>query len=202
MEKTLREAAEDAVHEPLLDRAREGPARSSAWRRSLMSCKKLLGIKGNETGKPSGLPGNWPNPGPEDIAALPNRVVKVGEEQDHYFSDNFVKTSKYEVYNFLPRFLMEEFNPKQKMANVYFLIVACLQTVPQITNTFGIPTTLMPLTFVVVVDAVFAILEDMARHRADEAANSSVTRRLNRETNTFEDCTWYECKSSRPSGML
>lgn len=157
-----------------------------------MSLKKLLGIRGNETGRANGLPGNWPAPTPEDMAALPNRVVKVGQEQEYYFSDNFVKTSKYEVYNFLPKFLMEEFNPKQKMANVYFLIVACLQMVPQITNTFGIPTTLMPLTFVVVVDAVFAILEDMARHRADQAANSSVTRRLNRETNTFEECAWYE----------
>jgi len=37
---------------------------------------------------------------------------------------------------------MEEFNPFTKMANVYFLMVAVMQTIPAISNTFGVPTTL------------------------------------------------------------
>lgn len=45
------------------------------------------------------------------------------------------------------------------MANVYFLVLASLQTVPEITNTFRVPTILLPLSLVVIVDAVFAILE-------------------------------------------
>lgn len=38
-----------------------------------------------------------------------------------------IRTSKYEYYNFLPRFLWEEFNPATKIANVYFLFIAVLQ---------------------------------------------------------------------------
>lgn len=54
---------------------------------------------------------------------------------------------------------MEEFHPRRKMANAYFLVLASLQTVPEITNTFRVPTILLPLSVVVIVDAVFAILE-------------------------------------------
>lgn len=54
---------------------------------------------------------------------------------------------------------MEEFHPRRKMANVYFLVLASLQTVPAITNTFQVPTILLPLSAVVIVDAIFAIIE-------------------------------------------
>lgn len=40
---------------------------------------------------------------------------------------NMVRTSKYKWYNFLPKFLWEEFNPASKVANVYFLFIAGLQ---------------------------------------------------------------------------
>ena len=40
---------------------------------------------------------------------------------------NMVRTAKYEYYNFLPKFLWEEFNPATKIANVYFLFIAALQ---------------------------------------------------------------------------
>ncbi|CAN0218022.1 unnamed protein product, partial [Phaeothamnion confervicola] len=43
------------------------------------------------------------------------------------FRGNFVKTSKYEFHNFLYKFLWEEFNPRYKIANVYFLFIAVLQ---------------------------------------------------------------------------
>lgn len=54
---------------------------------------------------------------------------------------------------------MEEFHPRRKMANVYFLVLAALQTIREISNTFGVPTILIPLSIVVLIDAVFAILE-------------------------------------------
>ncbi|CAM9633123.1 unnamed protein product, partial [Discosporangium mesarthrocarpum] len=66
---------------------------------------------------------------------------------------------QYTVLDFLPKFLMEEFHPRKKMANVYFLVLAALQTIPSITNTLGVPTILLPLCIVVIVDGVFAILE-------------------------------------------
>ncbi|CAN0077729.1 unnamed protein product, partial [Ectocarpus fasciculatus] len=103
-----------------------------------------------------------------------------------------VRTAKYEYYDFLPRFLWEEFNPATKIANVYFLFIAALQVIPSITNTFGIPLMLLPLFFVVCVDAIFMIFEDIARHRADKHANSSLTRAWDRRSGDFKYIAWKE----------
>ncbi|CAB1098406.1 unnamed protein product [Ectocarpus sp. CCAP 1310/34] len=92
-----------------------------------------------------------------DVAQRPNRVVVINAEQETEFASNMVRTAKYEYYDFLPRFLWEEFNPASKIANVYFLFIAALQVIPSITNTFGIPLMLLPLFFVVCVDAIFMI---------------------------------------------
>ena len=117
---------------------------------------------------PPSTPKNFPNHTTEDLKERPYRVIGVGKPQSYYFCDNFVKTSKYEIWNFMPKFLFEEFNPKTKLANIYFLIISCLQCVRAISNTSGVPTTLIPLSIVVIVDAIFQILEDVARHKADE----------------------------------
>ena len=162
-----------------------------APKKSRMSMKAFLGLGGKEE-RPSSLPRNWPNPTAADLEERPKRCIKIGSEQEFYFRNNFVKTSKYEIFNFVPKFLFEEFNPKSKIANCYFLAIAALQVIPQITNTGGYPTTLIPLTFVVVVDGIFAILEDIARHRADAEANSSMTTLFDPVTQEFIEVTWKE----------
>ncbi|KAG5183758.1 hypothetical protein JKP88DRAFT_198883 [Tribonema minus] len=128
----------------------------------------------------------------EDLEARPNRIVNINAEQDFEFCTNFVKTSKYEPYSFLPLFLWEEFNPRTKIANVYFLFIAVLQVIPSITNTFGIPTMLLPLVFVVAVDAVFMVIEDVERHRADRRANSSPTAVWDAAAGKFRAVSWSE----------
>jgi phospholipid-translocating P-type ATPase (flippase) len=75
------------------------------------------------TTKSSSLPANWPHPSQEDLDARPERVISIGSEQEFSFRGNSIKTSKYEWYNFLPKFLLEEFNPKTKIANCYFLLI-------------------------------------------------------------------------------
>lgn len=140
--------------------------------------------------KESSLPNNWPKPTAEDLQDKPNRIITVGGEQQYHFRDNFVKTSKYEWYNFPPKFLFEEFDPRTKIANCYFLLVSALQCIPAISNTFGIPTTLIPLLFVILVDGIFAIIEDYGRHRADKDANSSICDVYSPETRSFEPTKW------------
>lgn len=140
--------------------------------------------------KTRGTPKNWPNSSPEEVASLPYRKVSVGKEQQYRFCNNFVKTSKYEWYNFLPKFLFEEFNPTVKAANVYFLVIAFMQIVPAITNTNGMPTTLIPLLFVVIGDCVIMLREDLRRRAADKEANSSMTLRLNRARAQYESTIW------------
>jgi phospholipid-translocating P-type ATPase (flippase) len=130
---------------------------------------------------PPGLPRNWPRSSDADIEACPTRHVDINALQTFSFCPNLVKTSKYELSNFCPKFLMEEFNPRVKVANVYFLLISGLQCIPAISNTHGYPTTLIPLLIVVFINAVFQVLEDLTRHRADREANTSVTYRLSHQ---------------------
>lgn len=180
-------------------------------------------LSSSEGSKPPSLPRHWPRSTPEDLEASPKRVVMIGEEQTYSFCDNFVKTSKYELYSFLPKFLLEvhtseaghmchtcistamhplsllsfncllqEFNPKTKVANCYFLLIAALQCFKPISNTNGYPTTLLPLTVVVIVDGIFQVLEDISRHKADAEANASPTSRYNKQSQEFDNVCWYE----------
>ena len=133
---------------------------------------------GREGGSlPSGLPDKWPNHDEEDLKNHPNRTINVGKGQDYHYRNNFVKTSKYTFYflvwDFLPKFLLEEFNPRTKIANCYFFMISLMQMVPAISNTLGVPTTFFPLFVVVCVDGLFQIIEDLGRHKADKLANAS-----------------------------
>lgn len=150
----------------------------------------MFEVVSNTQKKETSAPKNWPNPTPEDLLAKPLRVINIGKEQDYIFPTNFVKTSKYEWFDFLPRFLMEEFNPKTKVANCYFLLIATLQCIPAITNTEGYPTVLIPLTFVVFVDGLFGAIEDIARHKADKIANSSFVELYNVQNSELVNTKW------------
>ena len=143
---------------------------------------------GNGNKLPSALPKHWPNPTEEAFAELPQRLIPIGKSQEFDFHSNFVKTSKYELYNFLPKFLMEEFNPRTKIANCYFGLIGGLQCIPQISNTQGMPTVYIPLTVVLAVNAMLQALEDIGRHRADAAANASSAMRWS--NGRFEEVEW------------
>lgn len=110
--------------------------------------------------------------------------------QHYSFKNNSIKTSKYEWWNFLPKFLLEEFNPRQKIANCYFLVVSAMQCIPAITNTGGYPTVLIPLTVVLVIAGVFKALEDAARHKADRKANSSEALVFDNNSKAFVKQLW------------
>jgi phospholipid-transporting ATPase len=119
-----------------------------------------------------------------------HRTVIVHGPQIAEFCNNSIKTSKYEAWNFLPKFLMEEFNPYVKIANCYFLVVSGLQCITAISNTNGYPTVLIPLTTVLMISGVFKALEDIARHKADNFANSSLTQQFDKSTKTFKTVPW------------
>jgi magnesium-transporting ATPase (P-type) len=139
---------------------------------------------------PDSRPRGYPHSTPRDIEERPFRQVFLGSAQRFFFGSNSVKTSRYELWSFLPMFLLEEFDPMQKIANVYFLVVSCMQTIPAITNTKGLPTTLLPLTAVLFIAAIFKLLEDAKRHRADTLANSSSASVLDAKTGTFKTVMW------------
>ena len=53
------------------------------------------------------------------------------------------------------------------MANVYFLVIAVMQTIDIISISAGKPVMLMPLSFVIVVSMIKDIFEDFKRHKSD-----------------------------------
>uniref|UniRef100_A0A3Q3MUV3 Phospholipid-transporting ATPase n=1 Tax=Mastacembelus armatus TaxID=205130 RepID=A0A3Q3MUV3_9TELE len=68
-----------------------------------------------------------------------------------------ISTAKYNVLTFLPRFLYSQF---RRAANAFFLFIALLQQIPDVSPT-GRWTTLVPLLFILVVAAVKEIIEDL-----------------------------------------
>uniref|UniRef100_A0A8C3TX47 Phospholipid-transporting ATPase n=1 Tax=Catharus ustulatus TaxID=91951 RepID=A0A8C3TX47_CATUS len=66
-------------------------------------------------------------------------------------------TAKYNIITFLPRFLYSQF---RRAANAFFLFIALLQQIPDVSPT-GRYTTLVPLLFILAVAAVKEIIEDI-----------------------------------------
>ena len=70
---------------------------------------------------------------------------------------------------------MNLFHQMTKPANIFFLIVCFLQCIKPISITFGKPTNLPPLCFVISVSMIKDFLEDLVRQRSDKQENNSLT---------------------------
>lgn len=95
------------------------------------------------------------------------RLIYLNQPQFTKFCNNRVSTAKYNVLTFLPRFLYSQF---RRAANAFFLFIALLQQIPDVSPT-GRWTTLVPLLFILVVAAVKEFIEDLKRHNADSIVN-------------------------------
>ncbi|KPP63879.1 putative phospholipid-transporting ATPase IA [Scleropages formosus] len=95
------------------------------------------------------------------------RLIFINQPQLTKFCSNRVSTAKYNVLTFLPRFLYSQF---RRAANSFFLFIALLQQIPDVSPT-GRWTTLVPLLFILVVAAVKEVIEDLKRHNADSVVN-------------------------------
>uniref|UniRef100_A0A3B4V827 Phospholipid-transporting ATPase n=1 Tax=Seriola dumerili TaxID=41447 RepID=A0A3B4V827_SERDU len=83
------------------------------------------------------------------------------------FCDNRIVSSKYTVWNFLPKNLFEQF---RRIANFYFLIIFLVQVRTVDTPTSPV-TSGLPLFFVITVTAIKQGYEDWLRHKADNEVN-------------------------------
>uniref|UniRef100_A0A8C1FTQ1 Phospholipid-transporting ATPase n=1 Tax=Cyprinus carpio carpio TaxID=630221 RepID=A0A8C1FTQ1_CYPCA len=100
-----------------------------------------------------------------------SRLIFINQPQFTKFCSNRVSTAKYNVLTFLPRFLYSQF---RRAANSFFLFIALLQQIPDVSPT-GRWTTLVPLLFILVVAAVKEVIEDLKRHNADSVVNKKET---------------------------
>uniref|UniRef100_A0A672TEE3 Phospholipid-transporting ATPase n=1 Tax=Sinocyclocheilus grahami TaxID=75366 RepID=A0A672TEE3_SINGR len=123
-----------------------------------------------------------------------SRLIFISQPQFTKFCSNRVSTAKYNVLTFLPRFLYSQF---RRAANSFFLFIALLQQIPDVSPT-GRWTTLVPLLFILVVAAVKEFIEDLKRHNADSVVNKKET-----QGKTFV-CSTFVFKNpiySEPQGM-
>ncbi|CAI2349433.1 unnamed protein product [Caenorhabditis sp. 36 PRJEB53466] len=101
-----------------------------------------------------------------------NRHFHLGTVVDHRthakrFCSNRISTCKYNGFSFLPRFLYEQF---RRYNNIFFLVIALLQQIPDVSPT-GRYTTAVPFLIILSVSALKEIFEDVKRRRSDHKVN-------------------------------
>ncbi|XP_014866919.1 PREDICTED: phospholipid-transporting ATPase ID-like isoform X1 [Poecilia mexicana] len=84
------------------------------------------------------------------------------------YANNHIKTSKYNVFTFLPINLFEQF---QRVANAYFVVLLILQLIPEVSSLSWF-TTIVPLVLVLVITAVKDATDDYFRHKSDRQVNN------------------------------
>ncbi|CAB11550.4 Phospholipid-transporting ATPase tat-1 [Caenorhabditis elegans] len=103
-----------------------------------------------------------------------NRHIHLGKVRDPHhqhaqrFCSNRISTCKYNGFSFLPRFLYEQF---RRYNNIFFLAIALLQQIPDVSPT-GRYTTAVPFLIILSVSALKEIFEDVKRRRSDNKVNA------------------------------
>lgn len=93
-------------------------------------------------------------------------------ESNKGFKDNQIDTSKYNIITFLPKALLYQF---YRLANVYFVVIAILQSIP-IISPLSRETAIAPIAFVLSVSLIREAIEDIIRHRFDDQTNNYFVR--------------------------
>ncbi|KAB5545650.1 phospholipid-translocating P-type ATPase [Coniochaeta sp. 2T2.1] len=96
------------------------------------------------------------------------RHVAVGSTQTTRFPPNSVSNAKYTALSFLPLTLYNEFS---FFFNMYFLLVALSQAIPQLRIGY-LTTYVAPLAFVLMITLGKEAYDDIERRRRDNEANS------------------------------
>jgi hypothetical protein len=109
------------------------------------------------------------------------------------FETNFVKTSRYTVFTFLPLNLFIQF---QRLANFYFLVVATLAFTPY--SPMNGVTYLGPLFLVLAITALTDAVEDYARHKSDAEENARKTWVFDTASGNFAIVPWRDVEVLPP----
>ncbi|KRY36068.1 putative phospholipid-transporting ATPase ID [Trichinella spiralis] len=106
----------------------------------------------------------------DNVSEVERRLRANDREYNEQFdyARNFIRTSKYNLFTFLPKNLFEQF---QRLANFYFLILMILQLIPQISSLTSL-TTILPLVAVLSLTAAKDAFDDLQRHRSDNQVNN------------------------------
>jgi magnesium-transporting ATPase (P-type) len=100
---------------------------------------------------------------------MTHRSVRI----NHYagegeFASNYISTTHYTLWNFLPLSLFNQF---RRLANFYFLCIAVMQSLP-VLSVLNPITSILPLVFVVGVSMLRDAFEDYKRYKSDTETNN------------------------------
>ena len=82
--------------------------------------------------------------------------------------NNTITQTKYNIITFLPKALLYQFF---RLANVYFLFIAIIQLIPQI-SPLSPTTAVVPLAFVLSISLIREAIEDYSRYKFDKQLNT------------------------------
>lgn len=125
------------------------------------------------------------------------RLIQASEDR---FCDNSIKTSKYNIFTFIPRSLFEQF---RRTANQYFLFIAILMILGSYTSLFYSPltpfSTIAPLIFILALTMGKEGIEDIKRHKSDDKVNSTLATVVDATSGHTQSLAW---KSVYPGQTL
>lgn len=118
--------------------------------------------------------------------------IPIDERTGAPYVNNVIRSSRYTLFNFLPRQLLAQFS---KLANFYFLTVSILQMIPGLSTT-GTYTTIVPLLIFVGISMAKEGYDDVRRWRLDKEENNRKTLILDREwhSNHQDETKWKHTK--------
>lgn len=101
--------------------------------------------------------------------------------ENREFCTNYISTHQYTIVTFVPKNIWQQFH---RLSNVYFFFLSILQTIRQISATNGIPTIILPLSFVFIVNGLKDAFEDYNRYKADLIENNQMVLRITHPQST------------------
>ena len=87
--------------------------------------------------------------------------------EKYEYKNNYISTTKYNFITFIPKSFFLQF---KRLANVYFLIIAIIQSIPLISPLSG-ATAIIPLLFVILISMIRELIEDIQRYKYDKINN-------------------------------
>ncbi|WFD04967.1 P-type phospholipid transporter [Malassezia vespertilionis] len=99
---------------------------------------------------------------PPDAVDSKGRVIR-----SWIYCTNQVKSSKYTLYNFVFKNLLEQF---RRVANIFFLVLVILQFFPEF-STISPGVAMLPLLIVLAITMIKDGYEDVKRHQSDRSIN-------------------------------
>jgi phospholipid-translocating ATPase len=107
------------------------------------------------------------------------------ERRGHPFISNIIRSSRYTIWDFLPK---QIFFQVTRLHNFYFICIGVPQAIPGLSTT-GNYTTILPLTFFILLTVLKEAYDDYKRHRMDKVENKLLARVLAQKSHAADEVT-------------